>query len=134
MSLAGWRGRLAAMLVRMYPRSWRGRYGDELLGWVDEGGLGPVRALDSVAVLRFGSFAVAVVAAAMVVMLVATVTWGMVLRSADPALFHSHEGLRAGSTAASWVRIVALMAAASALAVLASPRGLAGSRGARAGG
>lgn len=82
--------------------------------------------------LRFGTVAVAVVAAAMVVILAATVTWGMVLRSVDPALFYSHEGVRASSTAGSWVAIVALMAASSALAVWASGRGLA--RGRRAGG
>ena len=38
--------RLAAVLVRAYPRSWRERYGDEVLAWVEEGGLGPARALD----------------------------------------------------------------------------------------
>src|SRR6266496_5238731 len=38
--------RLAAMLVRAYPRSWRERYGDEVLAWVEEGGLGPARALN----------------------------------------------------------------------------------------
>ena len=32
------RARLAAMLVRAYPRSWRERYGDEVLAWVEEGG------------------------------------------------------------------------------------------------
>jgi len=34
------------MLVRAYPRSWRERYGDEVLAWVEEGGLGPARALN----------------------------------------------------------------------------------------
>jgi hypothetical protein len=298
---ARWRARLAAVLVRLYPRSWRDRYGDELLGWVDESGLGPLRALDlargaadarlhadlveeepiwmrerlrssvlgvlcgyaafviagagyqklteyedftaaarehaalgaafrvvvvasvvalaamvaagvpiglavvrqalagrralwgplglvaaamlwfaatlalpawrahaspepagqmasvaevsgwivslllaggvgvagavtaarraelGVGMLRFGAVAVAGVAAA-------TVTWGVVLRSADPALFHGHEGVRASSTAASWVGIVLLMAASSALALRASARGLAGRRRAGADG
>lgn len=144
------------MLVRAYPRSWRERYGDEVLAWVEEGGLGPAlagrralwRPLGLVAVavlwfagtlallawrarstppptgrmssaaevsgwlaslllaatvgvaaavtavrrselglglLRFGAAAVAVVAAAMLVMLGATVWWGLALRSADPA-------------------------------------------------
>ncbi len=213
------------MLVRAYPRSWRERYGDEVLAWVEEGGLGPARALNllrgaldarlhpelvgegsirmverlrgsvlgvlvAVAVLwfagtlallawrapstppptgrmssaaevsgwlaslllaatvgvpatvtavrrselglgllRFGAAAVAVVAAAMLVMLGATVWWGLALRSADPALFHSHEGVRASSTVASWVVIVALMAASTALALRAGARGLTATRG-----
>jgi hypothetical protein len=80
----------------------------------------------AVPVLRFASLAVAVAAAAMLVMLIATVVWGVVLRSAEPALFHADEGLRATSTAASWVAIVVLMAAATALAVGSTARGLTG--------
>jgi hypothetical protein len=75
-----------------------------------------------VPVLRFANLAVAVAAAAMLVMLIATVVWGVVLRSAEPALFHANEGLRATSTAGSWVAIVVLMAAATA-------RGLTGGSG-----
>jgi hypothetical protein len=78
--------------------------------------------------LRLGTAAVAVVAAAMLVMLGATVWWGLALRSADPALFHSHEGIRASSTVASWASIVALMAASTALALRAGVRGLAANR------
>jgi hypothetical protein len=78
--------------------------------------------------LRFGAAAVAVVAAAMLVMLVATVWWGLALRSADPALFHGREGIRASSTVASWLAIVVLMAASTALAVRAGARGLAATR------
>jgi hypothetical protein len=78
--------------------------------------------------LRFGAAAVAVVAAAMLVMLGATVWWGLALRSADPALFHSHQGVRASSTVASWVVIVALMAASTTLALRAGARGLAATR------
>ncbi len=81
-----------------------------------------------VGLLRFGTATVAVVAAAMLVMLVATVWWGLALRSADPALFHSHEGIRASSTVATWVSIVALMAASTALALRAGARGLAANR------
>jgi hypothetical protein len=78
--------------------------------------------------LRFGAAAVAVVAVAMLVMLGATVWWGLALRSADPALFRSHEGIRASSTVSSWVGIVALMAASTALALRAGARGLAANR------
>jgi hypothetical protein len=74
--------------------------------------------------LRFASVAVAVTAAAMLVMLGATVLWGLALRSAEPALFHADEGLRATTTASSWVGIVVLMALATALAVRAGARGL----------
>jgi hypothetical protein len=74
--------------------------------------------------LRFASVAGAVAAAAMLVMLAATVVWGVALRSAEPALFHADEGLRATTTASSWVCIVVLMALATALAVRAGARGL----------
>lgn len=83
----------------------------------------------AVPVLRFANLAVAVAAAAMLVMLIATVVWGVVLRSAEPALFHANEGLRATSTAGSWVAIVVLMAAATALAVGSTARGLTGGSG-----
>jgi hypothetical protein len=39
------------LLVRVYPRAWRERYGDELLELLDETGFGPREALD---VLRSG--------------------------------------------------------------------------------
>ena len=74
--------------------------------------------------LRFAAMGSAVAAGAMVVMLVAIIGWGVALRSADPALFHSHEGIRSGSTAGTWLAIVVLMAAASAVAVRSSARGL----------
>jgi hypothetical protein len=74
--------------------------------------------------LRFASVAVAVAAAAMLVMLAGTVVWGVALRSAEPALFHADEGLRATTTASSWAGIVLLMALATALAVRAGARGL----------
>jgi hypothetical protein len=74
--------------------------------------------------LRFASVAVAVAAAAMLVMLAGTVVWGVALRSAEPALFHADEGLRATTTASSWAGIVVLMALAAALAVRAGARGL----------
>ena len=73
--------------------------------------------------LRFAAGAAVVTTAAMVVMLVATVAWGLALRAADPALFHSAEGIRASSTAGSWAVIVACMAAATAVAGVASARG-----------
>jgi hypothetical protein len=38
--------RLAGAILRMYPRAWRDRYAGELLAWTEQGGLGPMRALD----------------------------------------------------------------------------------------
>jgi hypothetical protein len=74
--------------------------------------------------LRFAAIGSTVVAGAMVVMLIAIMSWGFALRSVDPALFNSHEGIRSGSTAGTWLAIVLVMAAASAVAVRSSARGL----------
>jgi hypothetical protein len=82
------------------------------------------RAELGLALLRFAAIGSMVVAGAMVVMLIAIVGWGFALRSADPALFNSHEGIRSGSTAGTWLAIVVVMAAASAVAVRSSARGL----------
>lgn len=77
----------------------------------------------SARLLRFAAGAAVVSTAAMAVMLAATVTWGLALRAADPALFHGAEGIRATSTAGTWATIVAVMAAATVAAALACTRG-----------
>ena len=74
--------------------------------------------------LRLAAGGALVATAAMVVMLAATVTWGLALRAADPALFHSAEGIRATSTAGSWAAIVAVMATATAVAAAACTRSI----------
>jgi hypothetical protein len=76
--------------------------------------------------LRVAAGAAVVTTAAMVVMLVATLAWGVALRAGDPALFHGAQGIRASSTAASWMVILAAMAAATAVAGVACTRGLRG--------
>ncbi len=78
--------------------------------------------------LRFAAGAAVVATAAMIAMLAATLTWGLALRAADPALFHSAQGIRASSTAGSWATIVALMTAATAVAGVACARGLGAAR------
>jgi hypothetical protein len=78
--------------------------------------------------LRVAAGAAVVTTAAMVVMLVATLVWGVALRAGDPALFHGAQGIRASSTAASWMVILAAMAAATAVAGVACTRGLRGTR------
>jgi hypothetical protein len=40
------RHRLARALVRLYPRAWRARYGDEMLALIADAGLGPVGAIN----------------------------------------------------------------------------------------
>jgi hypothetical protein len=61
---------------------------------------------------------------AMAVMLVATLVWGLSLRSSAPQLFNGNDGMFGTSTAASWLNIVLLMAIATGLAVIALIRGL----------
>jgi hypothetical protein len=78
--------------------------------------------------LRFAAVAAVVATVAMVAMLAATLTWGLALRAADPALFHGADGLRDSSTSGSWEGIVALMALATAVAGAACVRGLRAAR------
>jgi hypothetical protein len=78
--------------------------------------------------LRFAAGAAVVATVAMVAMLAATLTWGLALRTTDPALFHSAQGIRASSTAGSWATIVVLMTAATAVAGVACARGLRAAR------
>jgi hypothetical protein len=78
--------------------------------------------------LGFAAVAAVVATVAMVAMLAATLTWGLALRAADPALFHGADGLRASSTSRSWAAIVGLMALATAVAGVACVRGLRGAR------
>jgi hypothetical protein len=79
-------------------------------------------------ILRFAAGAAVVATAAMVVMVVGAVVWGLALRAADPALFHSAQGIRKSSTAGAWVGIVACMAAATIVAGVACTRGLGAAR------
>jgi hypothetical protein len=54
----------------------------------------------------------------------AGLVWGLALRDQAPALFHSDNGLVATSLPATWAATVAVMAAASLLAVAAAIRAI----------
>jgi hypothetical protein len=74
--------------------------------------------------LRFALYPAAVAAAAMVVVLVGTTVWGVTLMAEAPALFSGDEGILATPTYANWLVIVAVMTVSTAIAVIASIRGL----------
>jgi hypothetical protein len=74
--------------------------------------------------LRFALYSAAVAAAAMAVVLVGTIVWGLGLLAQAPALFSGDEGILATPTYATWLVIVAVMAISTAVAVIASIRGL----------
>lgn len=74
--------------------------------------------------IRFALYPVTVAAAAMVVVLVGTAVWGMALRVQAPALFAGDEGILSTPTYATWLAIVAVMAASTAVALAAAVRGL----------
>jgi predicted lysophospholipase L1 biosynthesis ABC-type transport system permease subunit len=61
---------------------------------------------------------------AMALMCVATLIWGLGLRSDVPQLFASNEGMFGTSTIDSWLRIVIAMAITTLLAVISLVRGL----------
>jgi len=74
--------------------------------------------------LRFAIYPAAVAVAAMAVVLAGTILWGVTLRTQVPALFSGDEGILATPTYATWLVIVAVMAVSTAIAVVASIRGL----------
>jgi hypothetical protein len=74
--------------------------------------------------LRFALYAAVVAALAMAVVLVGTVVWGLALLVSAPSLFLGDEGLLATPTAATWLAVVALMAASAGAAAFAVVRGL----------
>jgi hypothetical protein len=74
--------------------------------------------------LRFALYPAAVVALAMVVVLSGTVVWGLALRAQDPALFAGDDGILATRTYATWLVIIVVMAASTAVALVAAARGL----------
>jgi hypothetical protein len=78
---------------------------------------------------RFALFPGTLAALAMGVVLVATVVWGLALRAQAPALFSGDEGILATPTAATWLVIVAVMAACACAASAAMLRGLRARRG-----
>jgi hypothetical protein len=75
-------------------------------------------------ILRFAIYAAAVAAVAMTVVLVGTTVWGLGLLAQAPGLFSADEGILATFTYATWLVIVVVMAVSTAVALVASIRGL----------
>lgn len=74
--------------------------------------------------LRFALLPSILATVSMALILVATIIWGLGLRSNVPQLFNSNEGMFGTSTSATWLRIVIMMAIATALAIVSLVRGL----------
>jgi hypothetical protein len=75
-------------------------------------------------ILRFAVLPSLLTTLSMALMLVATIIWGLGLRSNAPQLFNSNEGMFGTSTAGSWLKIVIIMAIATVLAAFSLIRGL----------
>lgn len=74
--------------------------------------------------IRYALYPSAVAAASMVVVLAGTALWGVALRAQAPALFAGDEGILSTPTYVTWLAIVAVMAASTAVALVAAARGL----------
>lgn len=83
-----------------------------------------VRSEISAQLLRFAVLPSLLTTLSMAVMLVATLIWGLALRSSIPQLFNSNEGMFGTSTSDSWLRIVIVMAIATVLAGVSLVRSL----------
>lgn len=70
--------------------------------------------------LLFAQFAIV----AMVLMLAATIVWGLGLWSNMPQFFMSNEGIFGSSTTLTWIGIIAAMTGTTALAIIALMQGL----------
>jgi hypothetical protein len=78
----------------------------------------------SARLLRFAILPSLLITLSMFVMLVATLVWGLSLRSSVPQLFNSNEGMFETSISGSWLNIVLLMAIATVLAAISLIRSL----------
>lgn len=78
--------------------------------------------------LRHQVVPMAALSMAMTLTSVAALVWGLALRSSNPALFHSDNGLVATGLPASWLFTVAAMALATAVATRATVRSFAALR------
>lgn len=85
--------------------------------------LAVVRSEISEKLLRFTLLAFALGALSMVVILVATITWGLGLHAFDPQLFASNGGIVRSSTTGTWLGIVIAMTIATGVAIVALIRG-----------
>lgn len=73
--------------------------------------------------VRFALHAAMVATASMVLMLIATISWGLGLWSNIPQLLLRNDGIFGSSTTFTWIGIVAAMAMATSLALIALIRG-----------
>jgi hypothetical protein len=82
-----------------------------------------IRSEVSEQLFRFARIPALITTLAMVVMVGATLVWGLAARAANPTLFTEDDGLLASNTTVSWLLILALMALATAVAIAALIRG-----------
>lgn len=75
--------------------------------------------------LRFQVVPISALSVAMTLTAVAALVWGLALRSSNPTLFHSDNGLLATALPATWLSTVVAMAVATAIAGQAALRALA---------
>ena len=74
--------------------------------------------------IRFALYPATVAAIAMVVVLAGTTVWGVALRAQAPTLFAGDDGILSTPTYATWLVIVVVMAASTAVALAGAVRGL----------
>jgi hypothetical protein len=79
----------------------------------------------SARLLHFALLPSLLITLSMIMMLVATLVWGLGLHSSLPQLFNSNNGMLGTSTSSTWLSIVLVMAIATVLAVISLVRGLA---------
>ncbi|HET8841107.1 MAG TPA: hypothetical protein VFN35_06535 [Ktedonobacteraceae bacterium] len=73
--------------------------------------------------LHFALFPALLTAVSMLLMLVATIIWGLGLRASSPQLFSGNDGIMGSSTAGSWLGIIIAMTIAIIFAFLSLFRG-----------
>jgi hypothetical protein len=73
---------------------------------------------------RLRPIGLTVLGAGMAVATLACLAWGLAVHSAQPSRFSGHDGLLAGPFTASWITVLVLMAAATAMAARAASRQL----------
>ena len=74
--------------------------------------------------IRFALYPATVAATAMVVVLVGTTVWGLALWVQAPTLFAGDDGILSTPTYATWLAIVAVMAASTTVALAGAVRGI----------
>lgn len=81
-----------------------------------------------IGLLRHQVFPMTALSVAMALTSIAALVWGLALRSSNPALYHSDNGLVSTALPASWLSTIAAMALATAVATRATVRSFAALR------